>query len=251
MNERKYYIHVNKTQKGPLTEDELKKENISGDTYIWYHGLEDWKKARELPELNELLHPSPPDFKHGGPPPFLPPPKSNRLIFWIVGATAFIFILAVLFSNSEKKGQDASAQTETENNLPEYNSGSYVADKNKQARKQVPRLVSVRVDGFKQRFLGGIKNLELSVKNSSAYTLDSVLVEVSILRSNDQVFETYVLNSKRLSARDSLLIEGKKSSSGKKVNARIKAVYCKELQLCYEAGRKNTASDDPYLCTKK
>lgn len=45
---------------GPLSFDDLKKENITGETLIWFEGLDDWTAAREIVELNEIFELMPP-----------------------------------------------------------------------------------------------------------------------------------------------------------------------------------------------
>jgi len=53
----KYYYHNGQDKQGPFTLEELRGENINRDTYVWYEGLNDWKKAGELGELNPLWQP--------------------------------------------------------------------------------------------------------------------------------------------------------------------------------------------------
>jgi hypothetical protein len=46
--EIKYYIHHENQQKGPFSISELKMENITRETLIWFEGQNDWKKAEEI-----------------------------------------------------------------------------------------------------------------------------------------------------------------------------------------------------------
>lgn len=57
--ERSYYIVKDERLAGPLTEKELGelagKHIISSDTFCWYPGLNAWKLAKDIPEVNKLL----------------------------------------------------------------------------------------------------------------------------------------------------------------------------------------------------
>lgn len=50
-----FYIDNDGKQKGTFTPDELKNENIKKDTLVWTQGMEQWKRAAEVPELNYLF----------------------------------------------------------------------------------------------------------------------------------------------------------------------------------------------------
>ncbi len=65
---KKYFYSNGKEKFGPFSFDDLKNENISKDTLIWFEGLDDWKYAKEIKEFQEILEVTPPpipssDFK--------------------------------------------------------------------------------------------------------------------------------------------------------------------------------------------
>lgn len=57
--EKSYYIVKDERMAGPLSEHELgelvKKGVVSYDTFCWYNGLNSWKFAEDIPEVNKLL----------------------------------------------------------------------------------------------------------------------------------------------------------------------------------------------------
>lgn len=61
-----YYIHNGTEQLGPFDLEQLKSQQITKDTPVWYEGLENWTTVEKIEELRELLKPS-------TPPPFHPP----------------------------------------------------------------------------------------------------------------------------------------------------------------------------------
>lgn len=57
---KKYFYSDGKEKHGPLSLDELKQEDISKHTLIWFEGLDDWTPAGELDELKPILELQPP-----------------------------------------------------------------------------------------------------------------------------------------------------------------------------------------------
>jgi len=57
---KKYFYSDGKEKFGPFSFEELKSENITKDTLIWFEGLEDWKPAKDIGELEEILKLIPP-----------------------------------------------------------------------------------------------------------------------------------------------------------------------------------------------
>jgi len=57
---KKYFYSEGKEKHGPLSLEELKQENISKETLIWFEGLDDWKPAEELDEMKPILELQPP-----------------------------------------------------------------------------------------------------------------------------------------------------------------------------------------------
>jgi hypothetical protein len=56
-----YYLKSENGKKiGPMTEAELSKYNVYGDTIIWREGLQGWVTIAELPEADALLRKLPP-----------------------------------------------------------------------------------------------------------------------------------------------------------------------------------------------
>lgn len=55
-----YFYSDGENQKGPFTFEQLKNENIKKETLIWFEGLDDWKPAKEIRELDEIFELIPP-----------------------------------------------------------------------------------------------------------------------------------------------------------------------------------------------
>jgi hypothetical protein len=61
---KQFYLRLNNNQEGPFTVEDLKSQNITSDTPIWYPGLKNWINASEVDELAPLLSiQTPPPFQ--------------------------------------------------------------------------------------------------------------------------------------------------------------------------------------------
>ena len=63
----KFFIHKYDQQQGPFTIDELKDLKITRETMVWFEGADDWKKAVEIEELQEIFKVVPPPLKINQP----------------------------------------------------------------------------------------------------------------------------------------------------------------------------------------
>ena len=56
-----YYILQNNIKQGPFSEEELSRKNINAHTMVWSVGFTNWKEAKDVPELSEVLSNLPPE----------------------------------------------------------------------------------------------------------------------------------------------------------------------------------------------
>ncbi len=60
----KKYFYINGKEKiGPFTIDELKEQNLSRVTKVWFYGLDNWTTMSEIEELNSITSSIPPQLK--------------------------------------------------------------------------------------------------------------------------------------------------------------------------------------------
>lgn len=60
---KSFYYAKGEEQVGPFTLNELKEEGVTQNTLVWHEGLDDWKEARHIKELQELFELSPPPLE--------------------------------------------------------------------------------------------------------------------------------------------------------------------------------------------
>lgn len=117
---KKYYYTDGSNTFGPFSIEELSEKSLSKDSYIWYEGLDNWTRAGELQELDQLF-PSrviiPPPIKPPGMrPPTIPeqpvamhqtygypqqgnaPKKSNKLLIGLLAVGMLVVVMIALFA---------------------------------------------------------------------------------------------------------------------------------------------------------
>ncbi len=61
----KKFFYTNGTEKiGPFTLEELKRQNLSRDTKIWFYGLENWTALSDIEELSSITNSIPPKLRN-------------------------------------------------------------------------------------------------------------------------------------------------------------------------------------------
>lgn len=56
-----FYILINNVKQGPFTVEELANKSITPNTMVWTIGFPDWKPAKQVAELSNLLSNLPPE----------------------------------------------------------------------------------------------------------------------------------------------------------------------------------------------
>jgi hypothetical protein len=96
------------------------------------------------------------------------------------------------------------------------------------------KLVGVSSNDYQVGPFGGISKLELTVKNTSDYDLNLVVVQVEYLKVNKEVFKTENLYFRDIAANSSATIEAPRSNRGNKVNYKVTLINSKDH--LYHAG---------------
>lgn len=82
-----YFVKKGSKRLGPFSVEQLSRQELNADTRIWYKGLSDWKKLKDIPELTDLYSSIPPSGSNGG--------KWVGILFFLVaiaGAGWYFFI---------------------------------------------------------------------------------------------------------------------------------------------------------------
>lgn len=267
---KKYYLHDGVGQKGPYTIEELKQLTISKDSNIWFDGLDEWKRASEIEELQSILTVIPPVFN---PPPIKSSQESHKkltvsdkskLNFGTAGIVMLIIIILIsVFYAVNKYNGDVVKEITTQANI-QAGIDSALKEKErlrleeekqklelvkKNIRNNIDSYLSIqRSDYSVDRFWGGITDLYFTASNKTDYNFEKVELEVKYYRTNGGLFKTERVVFD-VPARGEIRQDAPSSNKGVRAEYEIVSIYSQDLELCYNRDdypSKNAS--DPYKC---
>jgi hypothetical protein len=89
------------------------------------------------------------------------------------------------------------------------------------ATLHVEKNLQLSLNDFKTGAFGGISNLRCTLSNTSAYTLESVTVEVNYIQANNKTFKSEAVIFKNVPAGGQLTIDAPSSPRGVKIAAKV------------------------------
>lgn len=248
-----YYIHDGNIQKGPFSLEELKNQNISSDTLIWYEGMSEWKKASQIEDIQFF-------FKQVPPLPVIaPPPIPSEIIqkkryfppvYFIGGIVVLLLIIGYLFfQNSKHQDEIANVKNAIEQKNIEIENQRLLQQK-KEADEQSAvaalrakqimyrnswkKYVILSSSKYLTSGLGGISDLDLTVSNYTEYPLDNVEVQVDYIKANGGVYKTEKVVYDVIPAGTQKTLPAPYSDRGTSVNIRIQKVKASGFHFCYD-----------------
>lgn len=151
---KQYFIFADNKQLGPFSFEELASQKITKETKVWFEGLDQWKNAGEIAELQRVIVsiPLPPlpingnAFKTPAPPLIENTEKSNATVetpkilgfnkytfYSILGAGLLLIAVMIYFDVVQSKERDAlllkNKQTELVNQQMEQEAAAMEAEK--------------------------------------------------------------------------------------------------------------------------
>jgi GYF domain 2 len=96
---KKYFLHDGTESSGPFDFEELIAQKITPKTPVWFEGMDKWKFAGEIPELQSIFKVSPPPLefqKEESKAQKTTSQQSNKKIFGLSRPTFFIICAAIV-----------------------------------------------------------------------------------------------------------------------------------------------------------
>lgn len=122
-------------------------------------------------------------------------------------------------------------------------------DRREYFRKNWKQYISVNTGDYRTGFLGGIKDLQVQVRNQTEYPLDNAIVSVQYLRGNGDVFKTEQYTVHNIPAKGVQSVTASNSRKGSKVKIRLLSVTSQPMNFCWSADKKVAPGDpDPFAC---
>lgn len=122
-------------------------------------------------------------------------------------------------------------------------------DRREYYRRNWKQYISVNTGDYKTGFLGGIKNLQITVRNQTEYPVDNAVVAVQYLRSNGNVFKTDQYTVHNIPEKGAQTIQASNSRKGTKVNIVLVSVTSQPMNFCWSKDKRAAPGDaDPWAC---
>jgi hypothetical protein len=119
---RKYFYTDGVSKFGPFSKDELKSQNITRNTKVWFYGLEKWIEISEIGELGDIISTIPPELKalnsesdsNTQKPDqntkresiqFRPMSKKLKRALWLIGILALVIITFLIIRLVQKQSE--------------------------------------------------------------------------------------------------------------------------------------------------
>ena len=268
-----YLLLRDNQQSGPYSFEQLKTLSLLPTDLVWVQGRsEGWAHATEIEELKVLFQvPSPGDRISGSSSKnFSLETKYNRPLDeikemyvdhlqktgktrWykpaLIASVAAIIILggmlikksmepeAIVIKDSvttPPAGGEAVTNSENFQNALSKEFVPYETKPKKVKPKDIKKLVSVQVNDYEVKILGGIKDLEITVQNFSEHLLDEVTVKVDYLKPKGEVINSEVVSVTNIKPGESKIAEVPSSPRGVKVKYTIVDIRSQEYKAILE-----------------
>ena len=98
-------------------------------------------------------------------------------------------------------------------------------------KKNIGKEINITASNYKKATFGGISNLEFTVSNNTAYTIDMVIAEVDYYTANKKIYKTETVYFKNIAPNGSQVQQAPNSNRGYEVKYRISLISSKELGI--------------------
>lgn len=116
-------------------------------------------------------------------------------------------------------------------------------------RRNWQQFIAVSAGDYRTGLLGGIKNLNIIVKNQTEYSLDNVVVKVFYMRNNDEVFKTEQYTISNIPEKGTRSIPASNSRKGSKVAVKLISITSQPMNFCWAADKPvPVGNPDPFEC---
>ncbi|CAL1516500.1 hypothetical protein [Chitinophaga sp. MM2321] len=116
-------------------------------------------------------------------------------------------------------------------------------------RRNWRQFIAVSTSDYRTGFLGGIKDLSITVRNQTEYPLDNVVVMVQYMRNNNEVFKTEQYTLSNIPEKGTRTIAASNSRKGSKVNLKLISITSQPMNFCWSVNKPAPADNpDPFEC---
>jgi hypothetical protein len=126
--------------------------------------------------------------------------------------------------------------------------GTFI-DRKKYFRQNWQNYIHVSLNNYKTGFLGGMKDIKVTVNNDTEFPLDNVMVSLLYFRANGKLFKKGQLSIDNIQPKSSKEITAPDSRRGMKITVKFQRITSQEMNFCWSVDKKAMPGDnDPYQC---
>jgi hypothetical protein len=145
--------------------------------------------------------------------------------------------------------QQIESRREVQERTQAAGEGTFV-ERRSYFRHNWEQFIAINTSDYKTGFLGGIKDLQIIVRNQTEYPLDNVVVSVDYLRGNGDVFKSEQYTISDVPAKGTKSVNAAASRKGQKVELKLVSITSQPMNFCWAANKPAAAGNpDPYQCT--
>ena len=268
-----YLLLRDNQQSGPYSLEQLKTLAVLPTDLVWVQGRsEGWAYAAEIEELKDLFEISSTNERFSGSlsknlpleTKYTRPLDEIKEMYvdhlqktgktkWykaaLMASVAAILVLSgILIKKSMEPEEveiknaviaappagDAVTNSENFQNALSKEFIPYETKPKKIKPKDLKKLVSVQVNDYEVKILGGIKDLEITVQNFSDHLLDEVTVKVDYLKPKGEVINSEIVSVTNIKPQEAKSAEVPSSPRGVKVKYTILDIHSQEYKAIVE-----------------
>ncbi len=125
-------------------------------------------------------------------------------------------------------------------------------DQGKYYRQRWEDYIHLSLNDYNTKFLGGIKNIKITLSNQTDFQIDRASVKVSYYRANGDLFKTENIAFQKIPSQKTQTITAPDSKRGMSVKIQFLKIRSREMNFCWDKNKKIAAGEeDPYRCKKK
>ncbi len=122
-------------------------------------------------------------------------------------------------------------------------------DQQKYYRQNWKNYIHLSLNNYSTGFLGGVKNIKVTVSNQTDYTLDEATAVVNYYRANGELFKSETVHVKNIPPQQRRKVSAPDSRRGMSIKARLTRITSRTMNFCWWEDKKAApGEDDPYKC---
>ncbi|MCW3463204.1 hypothetical protein [Chitinophaga nivalis] len=150
-----------------------------------------------------------------------------------------------------KQVEQASAVTSQITNrqdIRQRSAGQFI-ERRSYYRRNWQQFIAATAGDYRTGLLGGIRNLEIIVRNQTEYPLDNVMVKVEYLKNNNELFKTEQYTISNIPEKGVRTITASNSRKGSKVQVKLMSITSQAMNFCWAVSKPAPAGNpDPFEC---